>query len=404
MTPAGGLPLLRGRLRRVAGTWMTPVLAQTDAVSAIDRSRLPLRWRRARNLIILVIVTVAMFQDEPRPELTSGRGLALIAGLVVGGAAWAAMGVRRLPPGPQLIAICAAMAAGLLLTAVAGASTAPVYVIAALTSSAATLSLTTTAVLTGAGLIGLIAVLATHHVPAAGIAIWCGAAVLVALLTLLRRQREASAEQERLLDAEQDRVAALAERARLAREIHDVLAHSLAALSVQLETAAALLERDRAAEAAVLVDRAGTMAREGLTETRRAVSALRGDPLPIPELVGELTAGYGRDLDAPATFTVDGEPRELEAETGLALFRAAQEALANVRKHAPGSAVEARLTFAPDAVALSVRNHGPAGAPLTGLSSGYGLIGLRERAELAGGRAEAGPDRDGWLVDIRMPG
>ncbi|WP_189329573.1 sensor histidine kinase [Actinoplanes ianthinogenes] len=366
-------------------------------MSLLDRPRLLHHWRRVRNLIILAFVTVGILQDNP-------PGVALLTGVTLAGLGGALLALRILPPSRHLMAACVTMAAGLWLIRVAGPGIAPIYLVLAVASSAAVLGLVATGVLTGAGLLALSAGLAAQDVPVAAIAIWCGITVVVTLLILLRRQRESAAEQEQLLADEQALAGMLAERARLAREIHDVLAHSLSALSVQLETAAALLERDRTAEAAVLVDRAGTLARDGLTETRRAVSALRGDPLPVPELVGELARGYGRDLDAPATFTVDGEPRELDADTGLALFRAAQEALSNVRKHAPGSSVEARLTFAPDAVALSVRNHGPAGPPITGLSSGYGLIGLRERAELAGGTVRAGPDRDGWLVDVRMPG
>ncbi|WIM97484.1 histidine kinase [Actinoplanes oblitus] len=363
----------------------------------LDRQRLLPLWRRVRNLILLVFVTVGILQDN-RP------GVRLLTGVALAGLGGTLLALRILPPRRHLMAACVTMAAGLWLIAVAGPGIAPIYLILALASCAAVLDLVTTGVLAGIGLLALTVALAARDVPVATIAIWCGITGVVTLLVVLRRQRTAAAEQERLLADEQALAAMLAERARLAREIHDVLAHSLSALSVQLETAAALLERDRTAEAAVLVDRAGTLARDGLTETRRAVSALRGDPLPVPELVGELTRGYGRDLDAPATFTVDGEPRELDAETGLALFRAAQEALSNVRKHAPGSAVETRLAFEPDAVVLRVRNHGPAGPPVTGLSSGYGLIGLRERAELAGGTAQAGPDRDGWLVDVRMPG
>jgi signal transduction histidine kinase len=88
----------------------------------------------------------------------------------------------------------------------------------------------------------------------------------------------------------------------------------------------------------------------------------------------------------------------------LALYRSAQEALTNVRKHAPGSAVGIVLDYAVGEVRLTVANQGSHGPPLTGLSSGYGLTGLRERAELAGGSMTAAPDGDGWRVDVRMPG
>ncbi|MFG2043270.1 sensor histidine kinase [Dactylosporangium sp. NPDC048998] len=376
-------------------------MAQTGPVLTVTDRHIAW-WRQVRSLVFLALLTVAMFQDEPRPGLT-GRGLALLAGVVVGGAAWAAMALRAGAERIQVYTVTLCALSGLWLVAVHAPGFAPCYVIAAVTIAAASLPPVRAAMLTGAFAVALATTLGITGASIEVITIWTGALVLVLLLGIVRQQRDARVEQARLLAGEQSRAAALAERARLAREIHDVLAHSLSALSVQLETAAALLERDRTADAAVIVDRAGRLARDGLTETRRAVSALRGDPVPLPELVGELAAGYRADLDAPATFAVEGEPREVSPEAGLALFRGAQEALTNVRKHAPGSAVAVRLEYLPEAVRLTVRNRGPAGPPASGLSSGYGLTGLRERAELSGGTVEAGPCDDGWLVDVKMP-
>jgi len=217
----------------------------------------------------------------------------------------------------------------------------------------------------------------------------CVAAGMVRRATV-RLQHEA--------DAARAEQAALAERARIAREIHDVLAHTLAALTVQLETADALLEGGRGEQGRVLVVQAGQLAREGMAETRRAIGALRGEALPLPDLLAVLSSGY-----PTATLTVTGEPRDLDADTGLALYRAAQEALTNVRKHAPGAPVEVHLTYRPGDVELAVVN-GPGGdggrAPTGG---GYGLTGLRERAQLAGGECTAGPRDGGWRVGVRIP-
>jgi signal transduction histidine kinase len=370
-------------------------MAQTGPVFEFVTARRVARYRQLRSLIILTIVVIAMFQDEPRPGL-SGRGLALLAGIVFGGAAWTAMTLRFGAPRWQPYTIAACMLAGFELTLARPGGYGAVFALAGVTIACASLPLTTAAVLTGAGAVLLVVAHTIAGSPLESIVIWAGAMLLLFLLGNVRREREARAEQNELLAGEQAKAAALAERARLAREIHDVLAHSLSALSLQLETAAALLERDRAADAAVIVDRAGRLARDGLTETRRAVSALRGDPVPLPELLRELTAD--------ADFALLGEPRDVTAETGLALYRSAQEALTNVRKHAPGSSVDVRLEYGDAEIRLTVRNHGPAGPPTTGLSSGYGLTGLRERAELAGGAFAAGPSDDGWLVDVRMPG
>ncbi|MGI5238186.1 sensor histidine kinase [Dactylosporangium sp. CA-139066] len=371
-------------------------MEQTDAVLNVTDRHIA-RWRQIRSLIFLVLLTVAMFQDDVRPGIT-GRALVVTLGVVVGGLTWIAMtfraGGERLQP--YTIGIC--MATGIVLTAVRPGDFGPCYSIAAVTFAATTLPLVRAAIMSGATAAVIAAVHLAVGASIESTTIWAGAMVVVLLLGIVRREREARAEQDEQLAGEQARNAALAERARLAREIHDVLAHSLSALSLQLETAAALLERDRAADAAVIVDRAGRLARDGLTETRRAVSALRGDPVPLPELVRELAAGDG------ASFTLEGEPRDLSPETGLALFRGAQEALTNVRKHAPGSTVSIRLAYLDDAVRLTVHNRDPAGPPVTGLSPGYGLTGLRERAELAGGTLEAGPGDGGWVVDVKMPG
>jgi signal transduction histidine kinase len=222
---------------------------------------------------------------------------------------------------------------------------------------------------------------------------------------LIRRQNTILADEARLTREEQARSAALAERARIAREIHDVLAHSLAALTVQLETADALLEGGRAEQARGSVIRAGQLAREGLAETRRAIGALRGETLPLPELLAGLAGGYRADLAAPAVVRVDGEPAQLSSDTGLAIYRTAQEAMTNIRKHAPGAPVELTLRYGPDSVELAVANGAPPSSdrPLAGSGGGYGLTGLRERAELAGGDFSAGPDGGGWRVDVRIP-
>ena len=224
-----------------------------------------------------------------------------------------------------------------------------------------------------------------------------------------RRQYERRTEQaEQLLaervraDAERDRAAALAERNRLGREIHDVLAHSLGALSVQLDAADALLQRGgESGSARELVQRARLLAVEGLNETRQAVHVLRDEPL---ELVEQLTALAERE---GVTVTVTGTSRALEAEQRLALYRAAQEALSNARKHAPGARVSMRLGFEPQETVLVIENAaGDDGAPVTELSTtggGYGLRGMRERIEPLGGSVHAGRGSCGWIVEVAVP-
>jgi signal transduction histidine kinase len=196
--------------------------------------------------------------------------------------------------------------------------------------------------------------------------------------------------------------AALEERSRLAREIHDILAHTLSALSLQLETTQLLL-RERPGDPAALqaVERAGRLAKEGLGEARRAVGALRGEDLPGPELLPRLVEEFERSTGVSARLTVEGDPAALSPEARLALYRTAQEALTNIRKHARPSGVDLCLRYHDSEVELTVENDG-VNHPLD-VSGGHGLIGMRERAELAHGRLHAGPIPAGYRVHLWLP-
>ncbi|MFB7193084.1 sensor histidine kinase [Streptomyces sp. NPDC056240] len=206
--------------------------------------------------------------------------------------------------------------------------------------------------------------------------------------------------QERAARAAEAESAALAERARIAREIHDVLAHSLSAQLVHLEAARLLIERgadlDQIHERVVA---ARGMARDGLTETRQALSALRGEMTPLEDFLRELVATDG------ATVSVEGVRRPLSVEASQTVRRVAQEALTNVRKHASGAKAQVRLEYGAAEVTLEVRDSGSA-APtgeLTVSGSGYGLLGMRERAELLGGTLVAGPCEEGFVVKLKVP-
>lgn len=209
--------------------------------------------------------------------------------------------------------------------------------------------------------------------------------------------------QERAARRAEAESAALAERARIAREIHDVLAHSLSAQLVHLEAARLLIEsgadRTRVLER---VAAARGMAREGLAETRQALSALRGEMTQPEDFLREVAASEGARLE------VTGEPRRLPAEAGLAVRRVAQEGLTNVRKHAPGAWVEMRFAYLEGEVELLIRDGG-ARVETGGLAAsgaGYGLLGMRERAELLGGTLDAGPagaEQKGFVVHLRVP-
>ncbi|MEF3117750.1 sensor histidine kinase [Streptomyces chrestomyceticus] len=235
---------------------------------------------------------------------------------------------------------------------------------------------------------------------------------------VVRLDSEAQGNAQRLLAQEraarkaEAETAALAERGRIAREVHDVLAHSLSAQLVHLEAARLLIQRsgDLEADRQQILERvvaARGMAREGLDGTRQALSALRGEMAPVEDFLRRLTAAENARLE------VAGERRELSPEAGLALRRVAQEALTNVRKHAPGARVTVRLAYTETEVELEVRNSAARGKlrgggpgtldDLGSSGSGYGLLGMRERAELLGGTLDSGPAEEGFVVRLRVP-
>jgi signal transduction histidine kinase len=235
---------------------------------------------------------------------------------------------------------------------------------------------------------------------------------------LLRLSEEHQIQAQALLDEEErtrlarNEAAALDERGRIARELHDVLAHSLSALSVELEGARLLaLDRDVDADVIAAIGRAHRHAAAGLDEARAAIKALRGDMVPGPDkLEGLLEDMRASGIDC--TLEIRGEERRLPSEAALAVFRTAQEALTNVRKHAEeAERVEIRLEYDPDGVQLIVTDSAgdgaeprvPQPAALAGAGAGYGVSGMRERAELIGGRLLAGPTEDGFRVELWVP-
>ena len=223
----------------------------------------------------------------------------------------------------------------------------------------------------------------------------------------IREERERAetllAELVRTRDAQVE-AAALGERARIAREIHDVLAHTLSALAVQLEGTRMLLEQRPGDPAAVVaVERAHRLAREGLDETRRAVGALRGDSVPGPAGLARLVEDFRAESGTPSRLQVDGLAVALTSEAQLALYRTAQEALTNVRKHALATSVEVVLRYAPEGAELVVEDAAPQVAGNGEPARGYGLLGMRERAELLGGTLEAGPSVTGFRVRLWLP-
>ncbi|MEV5710507.1 histidine kinase [Actinoallomurus sp. NPDC052274] len=218
-------------------------------------------------------------------------------------------------------------------------------------------------------------------------------------LEALRSARRAAEQAQRARESEA-REAALIERGRIAREIHDVLGHSLSGIALQLDMADALRDSGRQEEATAAIRKARGLAVDSISETRRAVHALREDTLPLPDTLRRL-AEHGE-----VPFALTGEVGPVAAETAHTMVRAAQEALTNAAKYAPGAERALCLAFTADRITLTVRN-GPATEPpradLAG-GTGVGLVGLRERAALLGGTLHAGPTPEGgWTVELELP-
>ncbi|MBB5777474.1 sensor histidine kinase [Nonomuraea jabiensis] len=209
------------------------------------------------------------------------------------------------------------------------------------------------------------------------------------------------------------------ERARIARELHDVVAHHISMVAVQAETARLAVPGMPAAGAEKLLA-IGDTARAALTEMRRLLGVLREDAeaesawRPQPGLrLHELNELLDESREASGTTTrlvLRGSPVELDPGVELAAYRIIQEALTNARRHAPGAAVDVELDYTGPGLRLLVRDNGPGpsnaeGGPSGGPNGGHGLSGMRERAAAVGGELRTGPAQGGgFLVEARLPG
>jgi signal transduction histidine kinase len=218
-----------------------------------------------------------------------------------------------------------------------------------------------------------------------------------------QREREARQRTE-ALSAEVAQLAAANERNRMAREIHDTLGHYLTVIHVQLEAARALIGTD-GDRGMLAITRAQALAKDGLTAVRQSVRALREDASVegVADQLASLVESV-RDERFTATFRTSGKPRPVSAAVALALHRTTLEALTNVRKHAGAANVDIELAFHEDGrVQLRVHDDGKGAADVT-VGTGFGLKGIRERAEQLKGTASyyTAPSQ-GFTLSVELP-
>jgi len=241
--------------------------------------------------------------------------------------------------------------------------------------------------------------------PDPGWAAWIAGTTFTVVFSLLILHQIDLVAQLRAAQAGLAEQARAQERNRIARELHDILGHTLTVSLLHVQSARLAVEHDPADAARALAE-AERLGRECLAEVRTTVGMLRrhadGEeastgPLPgidgLPALVERFQAA-GADV----TFTVEGDTAGLPATAGLAVYRILQEALTNAAKHAPGAPTAVRLAVGAERVTLTADS---LAEPGTG--TGLGVVSMRERAESLGGTCEAGPGGRGWLVRATLP-
>jgi len=215
-------------------------------------------------------------------------------------------------------------------------------------------------------------------------------------------QNHVLVEQSRLIRAERDRAAAASERSRIARDMHDVLAHTLGGLVLQLDAADALLEAGQTDSAAARVKASHQLAVSGLADARRVVDAQRADRVDLHAELEALTEHH-RLTAGQLDLTLSGDTTGIDEQILVAIARAAQEVLSNARRHAHGSPVRLDVHAGADRIELDAENRLSARRKMRTAGGGWGLLGIRERVAAVGGSVTAGREGEWWRVRIIVP-
>ena len=397
--------------------------AQSRARERGDAQRQALR---PLGLVFLAVVVTLSAQAHPAPAL-QGAGLGVALVLAVYAAAVAtAISVSWARRGMAAQAAVAGLIGGAGVALAVLQPDGPVEIAASMGVWIAAVRLPPAVAAVTAGAITAalaVAVGLTGH-PGAQSAITATLLCLLLAVTgqFIRRGRQSQDRTELLLAELQDAregeaaAAALAERSRIAGELHDVLAHSLSGLAIQLQGARKMAARETVSDGLrAAIERSAELTRAGLADAKQAVGALRGDRLPTVDQLAALVEDFRRDTGVGATLRIEGTRRLLPAQASLALFRGAQEALTNITRYAPGANTAVTVSYQADRTLVTVEDHTrasgagpglaaePASSILADVGGGHGLAAMRERAQRAGGTARAGPTAGGWRVELEVP-
>ncbi|MFI0977549.1 sensor histidine kinase [Streptomyces sp. NPDC021093] len=400
-------------VRQVPLTKSAPPPGKSTARGAAPR---PVTGQDPRVQWVLTLTVVVIGALTIRPMGFSGRGLAVAVLFVLNSASLLARRLpeHRVPRHLALLWLSFGVVAAAALIGVSSSGTG--FLFAFFIAGHIGYRLEPKEALVLAGICSLIcgAVLYFHLGPGYHQTHWTlglasGAPVLVGIVNRSQRRAVtaaiAAAESAERAARAEARTAVLTERSRIARDVHDVLAHSLAGINMQLELADALLDTGDLEKVREANDKAHDLVRESLKQAQWTVHALREDTLPLREsLTAMLESSGHRDA-----LTVTGTVRTTPAAVTQNLLRIAQEALTNATRYAPGGEVRVELVFGASSTTLRIRNRSATRTVTAGAGSGMGLIGMRERVALLGGSVTAGPiaegpDRDGWQVEAAIPG
>jgi signal transduction histidine kinase len=366
-----------------------------------------MRFRRTPEQLDRVLAVALFVGAELQVALAPAHGWALASEALVAGLVTGSVAVRRRYPSTVGIVVQGLLAAeGLVAQLPAGCVTAAwfcaLYALAVWTTWPRFT-------------VGVLFFVASNLLPSLGdlaelSRIWDFTAVVVLVMVFLRIIVGRRDRQLRVAERERDlarREAVVEERARIARELHDAIAHHVSMMVVQAGAERRVLDPGQESTKEVLstIERVG---RSALTEMRRLVGMLRtddGDELaPQPSLasVPALVAGL-RDAGFPVELAVDGERRDLPVGIELSAYRVVQEGLTNALKHAGRGQVDVRIRYGPGSLELEIADDG-AGTPSDVPGGGQGLVGIRERVALYGGELEAGPVEDGgFRLRVLLP-